>query len=67
MEKIRIDAGCLNGLNRKQDELYETIKAKILELWPDTEVESKELGRCYWNTTYKNDAVELSFTVDSSD
>ena len=67
MEKIRIDCGCLNGLNEKQDALYETIKTKMLELWPDTKVESKELGRCFWKTTYKNDKVELSFTVDSSD
>lgn len=67
MEKIRINAGCLNGHDRKQDEFFDAIKAKMLELWPETEVESKTLGRCYYETTYKNNRVELSFTVDSSD
>lgn len=67
MEKIKIDAGCLNGHDRKQDELFDAIKAKIFKLWPDIKVESKELGRCLREITYKNDKVELSFTVDSSD
>lgn len=67
MEKITIDMGCLNEHNSKQTALFNAIRRKIFELWPDTKVEDKELGHCFWKTTYKNDEVELSFTVDTSD
>ena len=66
MEKIVIDAGCLNGYTKAQYDFLIAMKEKIKELWPDVQYKT-ECSGCKSITTYSNEYVNLSYSIDSSD